>query len=413
MSGGRVRVAVTGMGVKCPAGTSVEETWATVLAARPTAAVVPELAEAELPVRIACLVPPFDWEPYIGRRELRQIDRTTALLLCAAADALADAGTADGVPAHRIGVHVGTGVGGLPSMEDVAIRHGARPAQMPVHTVPKTMANSPACRLAMRYGFRGSCLTYTTACASGTDAIGEAARRIRYGELDVAVTGGVDAPVTRVVMAGFARMRALSARGSGPGGDPALASRPFDADRDGFVLGEGAAVLVLERWDLAVARGARIHGEVTGYAATCDGFHIVAPRPDGATAAACMRLALADAGLPPSAVGHVNAHGTSTVLNDRAEAAALARCFGAAAPPVTAVKGVTGHLVGGSGAVEAVVALLSAGRGLVPPVATTTAPEPPGLDLVLRAPRDVGRRPVLSTSFGFGGQNACLVLSPT
>ncbi|MFR9721951.1 beta-ketoacyl-[acyl-carrier-protein] synthase family protein [Streptomyces sp. MS19] len=409
MSAGRVRVAVTGMGVKCPAGTSAEEAFATVLAARPTAAAVPLLAAAGLPVRIACLVPPFDVEPYIGRRELRQIDRTTALLLCAADDALADARLPEGVPAHRVGVHVGTGVGGLPSMEDVTRRHGDRPAAMPVHTVPKTMANSPACRLAMRHGFHGSCLTYSTSCASGANAIGEAARRIRYGELDVAVAGGVDAPVTPVVVGGFTRMRALSPRNDAP----ELASRPFDADRDGFVIGEGAAVLVLERWDLAVARGARIHGEVAGYAATCDGSHIVAPRPDGALAAACMREALADAGLAPGAVGHVNAHGTSTVLNDRAEAVAVARCFGAAAPPLTSVKGVTGHLIGGSGAVEAVVALLSAERGVVPPVATTTAtPDAAGLDVVLGAPRRVARRPVLSNSFGFGGQNACLVLSP-
>ncbi|ARQ68812.1 beta-ketoacyl-[acyl-carrier-protein] synthase family protein [Streptomyces marincola] len=409
MTGRRVRVAVTGVGVKCPAGTDPAGVFDRVLAARPTAAVVPALAEAGLPVRIACTVPEFDFARYLGRRELRQIDRAAALLLCAADDAVVDAGAALRVPEHRVGVHVGTGMPGLASMEDVVFGHGERPMGMSVHTVPRTMANSPAGRLAMRFGLRGSCVTYATACASGTNAIGEAARRIRYGELDVALAGGVDAAVTKVVVGGFARMRALSVRNDAP----RLASRPFDADRDGFVMGEGAAVLVLERWDLARDRGARIHGEVAGYATTCDGAHVVAPDPQGHMASACMRMAIADAGLTTADIGHINAHGTSTVLNDRAEAVAVGRCFGPQPPPVTSVKGVTGHLIGGSGAVEAVVALLSAGHGVVPPVATTVStPDAGGLDVVLGAPRAVARRPVLSNSFGFGGQNACLVLNP-
>ncbi|ONK11686.1 beta-ketoacyl-[acyl-carrier-protein] synthase family protein [Streptomyces sp. MP131-18] len=409
MTGRRVRVAVTGMGVKCPAGNDPEDVFRRVLHARPTAAVVPGLAEAGLPVRFACTVPEFDLAPYIGRREARQIDRATALLLCAADDAVAGAGGAVRGPGHRAGVHIGTGIGGLPGMEEVVYGHGERPMGMPVHTVPKSMANSPACRLAMRYGLRGSCMTYATACASGTNAIGEAARRIRDGELDVALTGGVDAAVTKVIVSGFARMRALSVRNEAP----ELASRPFDADRDGFVMGEGAAVLVLERWDLARRRGARIYGEVAGYATTCDGAHAVAPDPQGAMAAECMRLAIADARLTPAGIGHINAHGTSTVLNDLAEAVAVERCFGPQSPPVTAVKGVTGHLIGGSGAVEALVALLCAARGVVPPVATTAStPDVGALDVVLGAPRQVARRPVLSNSFGFGGQNACLVLRP-
>ncbi|MDH6131076.1 3-oxoacyl-[acyl-carrier-protein] synthase II [Kitasatospora sp. MAA4] len=407
-SGGR-RVAVTGIGVKVPAGHGIEEAFETVLKARSTAGLVGRLVEQDLPVHFACLVPPFDLDAYLTRREARQIDRTTALLLCAAADAVAEAALPLDLAAERVGVQIGTGIGGLPSMEAVTLSHGDRPRDMPVHTVPRTMANSAACRLAMRYGFQGSCTTYSAACASGTTAVGEAARRIRYGELDAAVAGGVDSAVTTVVMGAFARMRAMSARNA----EPELASRPFDADRDGFVMGEGAAALVLERWDLAQARGARIYGEVAGYADTCDAFHIVAPHEDGAVAARCMRGAIADAGLTPADIGHINAHGTSTVLNDRAEARAIDRCFGGQSPPVTAVKGVTGHLIGGSGALEAALALLCAARGVVPPIANLVASPEAGLaDVVIGTARSIPPAHVLSNSFGFGGQNACLVLTP-
>ncbi|GAA2149041.1 beta-ketoacyl-ACP synthase II [Kitasatospora kazusensis] len=407
-SGGR-RVAVTGIGVKSPAGNGLETAFAALLAAGSTATRVDRLVEVDLPVHFACLVPPFDLDAYLTRRESRQIDRTTQLLLCAAADAVADAQLPADQRPDRVGVQIGTGIGGLPSMEAVTLSHGDRPRDMPVHTVPRTMANSPACRLAMRYGFQGSCTTYSSACASGTTALGEAARKIRYGELDVAVAGGCDSAVSTVVMGAFARMRAMSTRN----GEPALASRPFDADRDGFVMGEGAAVLVLERWDTARARGAVIHGEIAGYADNCDAFHIVAPHEDGEVAGRCMQLAIADAGLSTADIGHVNAHGTSTLLNDRAEARAIARCFGRRPPPVTAVKGVTGHLIGGSGALEAAFALLCATRGVVPPVANLgSSPEADLVDLVSGTPRAVAPAHVLSNSFGFGGQNACLVLAP-
>lgn len=410
-SGGH-RVAVTGIGLKSPAGNDLEQAYESVLKARSTATLVDHLIEQDLPVHFACLVPPFDVDAYVTRRVARQVDRATVLLLCAAADAVDHAALTDpaGPAPDRIGVQIGTGIGGLPSMEEVTLSHGTRPQDLPVHTVPRTMANSAACRLALRYGFQGACTTYSSACASGTTAIGEAARRIRYGELDAAVAGGVDSSVSTVVVGAFARMRAMSVRND----EPELASRPFDTDRDGFVMAEGAAVLVLERWDLAVARGAAIHGEVSGYADNCDAFHIVAPREDGEVAARCMRRAITDAGLTPADIGHVNAHGTSTLLNDRAEAHAIDRCFDGQSPPVTALKGVTGHLIGGSGALEAALALLCAGRGVVPPIANlTTSPEADLVDLVTAVPRTVGPAPVLSNSFGFGGQNACLVLSPT
>jgi len=404
----RPRVVVTGIGVKTPAGLTMAEVMRTVLAARSTAAPQDDLAEGGSPVHFACRVPEFDLDPYITRRERRQIDRPVELALCAAVDAVEQAGVS-GLPSERVGVHLGTGIGGLPTMESNVRENHADPTRMPVHSVPRTMNNSAAARVAMRYGFRGSCVTYSTACASGATAIGEAARRIQYGELDVAVAGGFDAAVTAFMLTGFSRMRALSTRNDAP----ELASRPFDARRDGFVMGEGAAVLVLERRESALSRGAHIFGEVAGYATNADAHHIVAPHTEGTVAAACMAEAVADAGLTPADIGQINAHGTSTPANDSAEAAAIHRCFDGQAPPVTAVKGVTGHLMGGSGALEAAVSLVCAERRIVPPVANLTEPsEADRIDVAFGAPRSVDRAPVLSNSFGFGGQNVCLVLLP-
>ncbi|PJN25555.1 beta-ketoacyl synthase [Kitasatospora sp. CB02891] len=407
-SGGH-RVAVTGIGVKSPAGNTLEEVYTALLAGRSAATRLDRLVEADLPVHFACLVPPFDVTAHLSPREARQIDRPAQLLLCAAADALADARLPADRSPDRIGVQIGTGIGGLTSMEDATTGYATRPRDLPVHTVPRTMSNSPACRIALRHGFQGVCTTYSSACASGSTALAEAARRIRHGELDVAVAGGVDSAVSTVVMGAFARMRALSTRNDAP----ALASRPFDADRDGFVMGEGAAVLVLERLDAARARGAVVHGEIAGWAETCDAFHIAAPHEAGEVAGRCMRQAVADAGLSVADIGHISAHGTSTVPGDRAEARAVDRCFDGQSPPVTAVKGVTGHLIGAAGALEAALALVCAARGTVPPIANLgSSPEAHWVDLVHGAPRKVAPAPVLSNSFGFGGQNACLVLAP-
>jgi 3-oxoacyl-[acyl-carrier-protein] synthase II len=245
-------------------------------------------------------------------------------------------------------------------------------------TVPRVMSNSVAARLAVQtFGAQGPCLTYSTACASGATALGEAVNQIRFGQVDAAIAG------------------------------------PFDAERDGFVMGEGAAFLLLERWDLAVARGARIHGEVMGYASNCDAAHIVAPRADGLLAARCMRAALRDAGLDPVDITHVNAHGTSTVHNDDAEARALVACFPEGCPPVTAPKGVVGHLLGAAGAFEAVVALQAARNGSVPPVANFASDRAPSdIDVVAGRPRAIPRGPAISNSFGFGGHNSCLVVAP-
>jgi len=261
----------------------------------------------------------------------------------------------------------------------------------------------------MRHGWKGPNFCVTTACAAGTHAIGEATRLIHEGAADVVMAGGAEAAITPIAIASFARMGALSTRSD----DPARASRPFDPDRDGFVMGEGAAFLVLERWDRAEARGARIYGEILGYGRNSDAHHITAPSPDGSGAVACMELALEDAGLAPAAIGHVNAHGTSTPLNDAAEAEAILKAFAGSPPPVTSTKGVTGHCIGAAGAVEAVAAILASSAGLVPPTANHDRTDPAvTVDIVAGAPRAVNvSGPVLSNSFGFGGHNATLVLS--
>ncbi|SCL26638.1 3-oxoacyl-[acyl-carrier-protein] synthase II [Micromonospora nigra] len=407
---GRIRVAVTGIGVKTPAGNDVKELADRLAEGRSTAATVPELAAHDLAVTFACRVPEFDHTPYVTLRELRQLDRTTYLAVAAATDAVTAAGLNPLPDPERVGVSVGIGAGGLVAAEELMGEYGDRPTRVPAYTVPRMMANAAAARVAIRIGARGPALTYVSACASGAAAIGEAMQKIRSGELSVVVAGGSEAPVSPVVVSSFARMRAMSERND----DPEAASRPFDAARDGFVMGEGAAFLVLENWTHARARGAEILGELLGYGANSDAHHIVAPRPDGTVAATCMRRALADAGLTPAQVGHVNAHGTATPHNDLAEALAIVDCFGPEGPPVTASKGVLGHSLGAAGAVEAVVTLLSAVSGAVPPVANfvrgdeTTAL----LDVVSGAPRSIPPQPALSNSFAFGGHNVSLVLAP-
>jgi 3-oxoacyl-[acyl-carrier-protein] synthase II len=275
--------------------------------------------------------------------------------------------------------------------------------------VPMMKPNATAATISMGYGFRGPNICVATACAAGTNAIGEAAHIIRYGHADAMIAGGSEAAITTVAMAAFARMGALSTRRN----DPSSALRPFDASRDGFVMGEGAGFLVLETYENAVARGATILGEILGYGRNADAHHITAPSPDGAGAINCMELAIADAGIEPSAIGHVNAHGTSTPLNDAAEAAGIYKVFNGSPPPVVSTKGVTGHLIGAAGAIEAIAALLAVRNELVPPTANhTERGEGIEVDVVHGTARPVPAAPALSNSFGFGGHNASLVLGP-
>ncbi|MFG7943499.1 beta-ketoacyl-[acyl-carrier-protein] synthase family protein [Streptomyces cacaoi] len=406
---GRYRVAITGIGVKTPAGCDVKTLFETVLAATPVTAPVTNFDASDLPVRIACEVRDFEPLAYVDRRTARRMDRVSQLGFAAAMDAFADAGSPEGDPARRA-VVFGTGTGGAPTMGRQAIIHDREGAdRVSALMVPMLMPNATGAHIAMELGWTGPNYSVSSACASGTTAVGDGARLIRYGEADTVLAGGGENSVNPWAMACFCRSGALSARND----DPASASRPFDAHRDGYVMGEGSTFLVLERLDRALARGARIHGEVVGFGLSSDAHHLTAPRPDGAGAVACMRRAIEDSGLAPEDIGHVNAHGTGTGLNDAMEARALATVFPSGAPPVTSAKGVFGHLMGAAGAAEAALATLSAAAGVVPPTANhESTDEGVDLDVVVGAPRNIGRRPVLSNSFGFGGHNASLVLSP-
>jgi 3-oxoacyl-[acyl-carrier-protein] synthase II len=401
------RVAVTGLGVKSPAGNDVTSFWEALVAGKSMAAPIEGIDASDLPVRFACEVKGFDPAEYLGHKEARRADRVTQLGIGAAADAVAEAGELDTDPS-RCGVVVGTGIGGLRTQEaEERVMFERGPSKVSPLLVPMMMPNATAALVAMRHGWSGPNLCIATACAAGGHAVGEAFRMVRDGSADVMLAGGAESVISPVTIAAFARMGALSTREDAP----ELASRPFDADRDGFVMGEGAAFLVLERWDRAEARGAHILGEVLGYGRNADAFHLTAPAPGGGGAVACMELALDDAGLAASAIGHVNAHGTSTPLNDAAEAEAISKVFGSV--PVTANKGVTGHLIGAAGAVEAVASLLAIAAGVIPPVANHAATDPDiAIDVVSGAPRPHDGRPVVSNSFGFGGHNASLVLGP-
>lgn len=405
----RTRVAITGLGVKTPAGCDLDTFWATLMAGRSTAAPIRRIDPAALPVRFACEVTEFDPAVYFDSKEARRTDRVAQLAFGAAADALAGAGELGADPA-RCGVVAAAGVGGLITQEEQEYNLFSKgPSRVSPMLVPMMMPNAAAALVGLKLGWTGPNFCIATACAGGSHAIGEAARLIREGSADVVLAGGSEACVTPIAIAAFARMGALSNRND----DPTLASRPFDVDRDGFVMGEGAGFLVLESWDRAVARGAQIYGEVAGYGRNSDAYHVTAPAPGGAGAAHCMRLALADAGLEPSDIGHVNAHGTSTELNDAAEAEAVVKVFGEHALPVWSAKGSIGHLIAAAGAVEAVAAMLSLRDGLVPPTVNHERAEPElAIDVVAGECRTLAAAPVVSNSFGFGGHNASLVLKP-
>ena len=405
----RTRVAITGLGVKTPAGCDLDTFWSTLQAGRSCAAPISRVDPAALPVRFACEVTEFDPTTYFDSKEARRTDRVAQLAFGAAADALADAGELGADPA-RCGVVAAAGVGGLITQEEQEYNLFSKgPSRVSPMLVPMMMPNAAAALVGMKLGWTGPNFCIATACAGGSHAIGEAARLIREGSSDVVLAGGSEACVTPIAIAAFARMGALSNRND----EPLLASRPFDVDRDGFVMGEGAGFLVLEDWDRAVARGAHVYGEVAGYGRNSDAYHVTAPAPGGAGAAHCMRLALADAGLEPSEIGHVNAHGTSTELNDAAEAEAVVKVFGDHSLPVWSAKGSIGHLIAAAGAVEAVAAMLSLRDEVVPPTVNhERAEDELAIDVVAGECRKLAAAPVVSNSFGFGGHNASLVLKP-
>jgi 3-oxoacyl-[acyl-carrier-protein] synthase II len=401
-------VAVVGTGVVAPGGLGVDELWRSLLAARSFAE---PYVDPRLPPDARALVARvagFDPTGQLSPVEVRRTDRTHQLAVAAARQAL-DEHTGELPPPERCAVVCGVGMGAATTYEqqhDDLTARGVR--GMSPLAVPVLMPSSTAAVLSIRFGFTGPCLTVTTACASGTTAIGEGAELLRRGAADLVLAGGADCSLSYPAVCGFLRLDALSRHTD----EPALASRPFDVDRDGFVLGEGAGFVVLVRARDAAATGAPVLATVTGYASTADAHHVVAPDPSGASAVRCMGLALHDAGAVPFDVAHVNAHGTSTPAGDLAEATALRRLFGDHTVPVTAVKGTTGHCVAASGAIEAVVVTRSLRHRVVPPVAGLREIDPKtSLDVVRDEPRAVGDGVALSTSFGFGGANACLVLA--
>ena len=350
----------------------------------------------------------FDASLWFGPKEVRRVDRFAQFSVASACMALADA-SRDGDELRpdpdRAGVVFGTGVGGFETIQDqvtVFNEKGAR--RVSPFFVPMMMPNAGAANISMRTGWHGPCETVVTACASGTHAIASAARLVASGRCDVAIGGGAEGTITPVALAAFSNMTALASDG---------VSRPFDRRRRGFVMAEGGAALVLEEMEHARRRGALIYAELAGAGSNADAHHITAPAPGGMGAAACMELALADAEVGASAVGHINAHGTSTPLNDLAEAEAIIKVFGQPAPPVTSIKGVVGHALGGAGAIESVATVLAIERGLIPPTAGYEEPDPEiPLDVVHGAPRPWVPSASLTNSFGFGGHNGCLVFVP-
>ncbi|MEZ7962724.1 MAG: beta-ketoacyl-[acyl-carrier-protein] synthase family protein [Ilumatobacter sp.] len=394
MAGGR-RVAVTGLGVVAPAGIGAKDFWA-------------GLNGSSAPQGRTIVFEDWDPSPYFDSpKQSRRADRVEQFALAAAGQAFDHVGGVDaiGIDASRFGTIFATGVGGLHTLEEqIGIRIAKGERRVSPFLVPMMMSNAPGASISMRYGLRGQSETIVTACAAGSHAINYAARLIKWGILDAAVTGGSEAAGTPTGIAGFANMTALSTAGI---------SRPFDADRDGFVMGEGSAVFILEEWSAAEARGANIIGEILGGASNADAHHITAPAPGGVGAIACIEQALAESGLTPADIKQVNAHGTSTPLNDAAEAAALSHVFGDRSVPVVSTKGITGHALGAAGALEAAAALLSMEHRLIPPTANTVNLDPAmTIDLVHGTGRTWEPGPVLSTNFGFGGHNGAVVIAP-
>lgn len=391
----RRRVAITAVSAVAKAGIGAEQFWDGLCTA-------PEDGMRR--------IDDFDPAPYFANpKEARRADRFAQLALAAAQHLLEQAGHTDGEIGHdpsRMGVSIATGIGGIETLEEQIIINAEKGARrVSPFLVPMMMPNSAGASVSMKYGWQGPCESIVTACAAGTHGITRAADLIAWDRCDAVIAGGSESALTPTGLAGFQNMTALSNDG---------VSRPFSADRNGFVIAEGAGLLLLEEWDAAIARGATILGEFLGGASTADAHHITAPAPGGVGAVTCMELALADAGLRPEDIAHINAHGTSTPLNDAAEAHAIAKVFGDDGPPVTSTKGVTGHALGAAGALEAVAAVMAIQKRLIPPTFGTSAvdPELPQIDLVLGEPREWEPGPVLSNSFGFGGHNGCLIVAP-
>jgi 3-oxoacyl-[acyl-carrier-protein] synthase II len=404
------RVAVTGIGVVTPVGIGVPAMWESLVSGRSGIRPITSFDTTDYPVRFGGTIDEFDPSTSLDTKEARRMSRFQQFACVAADEAMADAGLTrmDGEESERCGVIVGSGIGGLRLMEEQAeILRERGPSRVSPMLVAGMIVDLAAGHISIRYNLRGINYAVVSACATGNHAIGEAFEVIRRGSADVIVAGGFDAGITPLGLAGFCAARALSTRND----DPQRASRPFDAERDGFVMGEGGGVLVLEEWEHAIARGARIHAEVIGYGATADAYHMTAPAPDGNGARRAMQLAIKQAGILPSDIGYVNAHGTSTELGDAAETGAIREVFGPDAPPVSSTKSMTGHLLGGAAALEAVACVRALETGILPPTINYETPDPAcDLDYVPNVARTTNPTIALSNSFGFGGHNASIIL---
>ena len=406
------RVVVTGMGLVTPLGTGVEKNWDALIGGRSGIRRISRFSNLEAyPSQIAGEVPDFSPADFIEPKEIKKMDLFIQYAVAAATMAMTDSDLKiDTELAEQVGVIIGVGLCGIDTIETTkeAILQGG-PRKISPFFIPKVISNLAPGQIAIRYGAKGINLTPTSACASGTHAIGEAYHLIRRGLQDAVITGGAESAITPLAVGGFAAMKALSTRND----EPERASRPFDRDRDGFVIAEGSGVLILEERERALQRGAKIYAEVVGYAANGDAHHMTAPAPEGEGAARCMRLALKDAGLAPTDVDYINAHGTSTEYNDANETMAIKKVFGeqAAKLAVSSTKSMTGHLLGAAGAVEGVFSALSLHHGLIPPTINYDNPDPQcDLDYVPNEARKADLKVVLSNSFGFGGTNACVIL---
>ena len=408
----RKRVVVTGLGCVSPVGNNVKDTWQALLAGKSGAAPIAAFDASAHKTRFAAEVKDFDPVALFGTRDARKMDRFTQLATAAALEALAQSGLLiDESNRDRVGILIGSGIGGVITLiEQYEVMKQRGPDRVSPFLIPMMISDGAAGNIAIRVGARGPNMSLATACASGTNALGEAAEMIRRGAADVMIAGASEAAVSAIAMAGMNVMTALSTRND----DPQKASRPFDKDRDGFVMAEGAGILILESLEYAQARGANILCEFTGYGTTDDAHHISAPAEDGAGAVNSMRLAAESAGLRLDEIDYINAHGTSTYLNDKSETTAIKTLFGAQAYkiPVSSTKSMTGHLLGASGALEAVISSMVIMEKILPPTMNYETPDPVcDLDYVPNQPRKAEPRNVMSNSFGFGGHNATLILS--
>ena len=406
------RVVVTGIGCVTPVGNDVATTWSAILDGKSGAAPITKFDASTWPVRFACELKGFDPLSCMDRKEAKRADPYTQYAMAAAVQAMQDAGFSDGhgyVP-EDTGVIIGSGIGGLSSFEDEHDVYRERgQSKISPFFIPKFIADIAAGIVSMRFKAKGPNYATVSACATRAHAIGDATRTIQYGDADVIIAGGSEAAVTPMSIGGFANMKALSERND----SPATASRPFDATRDGFVMGEGAGIVILEELEHAKKRGARIYAEVGGYGATGDAYHLTAPAPEGEGAQRAMRRALKDAGIEASGVQYINAHGTSTPANDLNETKAIKAVFGAhaAGVNVSSTKGATGHMLGAAGAVEFILGTLAIQHNIVPPTINYETPDPDcNLDYTPNKPVQRRVDVVLSNSFGFGGHNVCLAI---